>query len=73
MFCAEKTPHLGDELWPGRLVFKQQVVPALKRNEAGAGDGGGAHTLREWFDCSNRDLGLKRILLVLLTLTGVQE
>jgi hypothetical protein len=29
--------------------------------------------LREWFDCSNRDLGLKRILLVLLALTGVQE
>ena len=37
------------------------------------GDGGGAHTLREWFDCSHRDLGLKRILLVLLALTGVHE
>jgi tripeptide aminopeptidase len=37
------------------------------------GDGGGAHTLREWYDCTNRDLGLKRILLILLALTGVHE
>jgi len=37
------------------------------------GDGGGAHTLREWFDCMHRDLGLKRILLALLGLTGVRE
>ena len=37
------------------------------------GDGGSAHTIREWFDCANRDLGLKRILLTLLTLTGVSE
>lgn len=37
------------------------------------GEGGSAHTLREWFDCTNRDLGLKRILLTLLTLTGVKE
>jgi acetylornithine deacetylase/succinyl-diaminopimelate desuccinylase-like protein len=37
------------------------------------GDGGGAHTLREWFDCTHRDVGLKRILLALLALTGVRE
>lgn len=37
----------------------------------GGGLGGGAHTLQEWFDCSGRDLGLKRILLTLLTLAGV--
>jgi acetylornithine deacetylase/succinyl-diaminopimelate desuccinylase-like protein len=37
------------------------------------GDGGGAHTQREWFDCANRDVGLKRILLTLLALTGVSE
>ena len=34
----------------------------------GGGSGGGAHTLQEWFDCSGRELGLKRILLTLLTL-----
>ena len=37
----------------------------------GGGTGGGAHTLQEWFDCSGRELGLKRILLTLLALAGV--
>jgi acetylornithine deacetylase/succinyl-diaminopimelate desuccinylase-like protein len=37
----------------------------------GGGAGGGAHTLQEWFDCSGRELGLKRILLTVLTLAGV--
>jgi acetylornithine deacetylase/succinyl-diaminopimelate desuccinylase-like protein len=39
----------------------------------GGGSGGGAHTLQEWFDCTGRDLGLKRILLTLLALSGVSE
>src|SRR5881296_1239001 len=37
----------------------------------GGGSGGGAHTLQEWFDCSGRELGLKRILLAALALAGV--
>jgi tripeptide aminopeptidase len=37
----------------------------------GGGTGGGAHTLQEWFDCSGRELGLKRILLTLLGLAGI--
>jgi acetylornithine deacetylase/succinyl-diaminopimelate desuccinylase-like protein len=36
----------------------------------GGGLGGGAHTLQEWFDCSGRELGLKRILLTLLHLAN---
>ncbi len=39
----------------------------------GGGSGGGAHTLQEWFDCNGRDLGLKRILLTMLALSGVGE
>ena len=39
----------------------------------GGGTGGGAHTLQEWFDCSGRELGLKRILLTLLMLAGAGE
>jgi tripeptide aminopeptidase len=39
----------------------------------GGGTGGGAHTLQEWFDCSGRELGLKRILLTLLMLAGTEE
>jgi hypothetical protein len=38
----------------------------------GGGAGGGAHTLQEWFDSTGRDLGLRRILLLVLALAGVQ-
>ncbi|MGB8006979.1 MAG: M20/M25/M40 family metallo-hydrolase [Terriglobales bacterium] len=39
----------------------------------GGGSGGGAHTLQEWFDCDGRELGLRRILLAMLTLSAVCE
>lgn len=68
--------HLGMESFP-RLASTDANIPlslGIESTAIGAGgDGGGAHTLREWFDCANRDLGLKRILLVLLALTGVHE
>jgi tripeptide aminopeptidase len=68
--------HLRIESFP-RLASTDANVPLALGIEAttigAGGDGGGAHTMREWFDCTNRDLGLKRILLVLLALTGVQE
>jgi len=60
-----------------RLASTDANVPLALGKEAttigAGGDGGSAHTVREWFDCTNRDLGLKRILLTLLTLTGVNE
>src|SRR5215813_4159403 len=34
------------------------------------GQGGGAHTLHEWYAPAGRDLGLKRILLTVLALSG---
>ncbi|MCU1284736.1 MAG: peptidase [Acidobacteriales bacterium] len=37
------------------------------------GTGGGAHTIQEWYDASGRDLGLKRVMLAVLALTGVNE
>jgi len=37
------------------------------------GTGGGAHTLHEWYDPAGRDRALKRILLVILALAGVNE
>jgi di/tripeptidase len=37
------------------------------------GTGGGAHSLNEWYDPTNRDAGLKRVLLAVLTLAGVAE
>jgi acetylornithine deacetylase/succinyl-diaminopimelate desuccinylase-like protein len=41
-------------------------IPAIAIG--GGGSGGGAHTAQEWFRPEGRDLGLKRILLVLLLL-----
>ncbi len=37
------------------------------------GSGGGAHTIAEWYDPTGRDLGLKRILLLILALAGVPD
>ena len=37
------------------------------------GSGGGAHTIHEWFDPTGRDLGLRRILLLTLALSGVSD
>ncbi len=37
------------------------------------GQGGGAHTVHEWFDPAGRDLALKRILLIVLALAGVPD
>ena len=68
--------HLGIKSFP-RIASTDANIPLSLGREAttlgAGGDGGGAHTLREWFDCTHRDLGLKRILLTLLTLTGVKE
>jgi acetylornithine deacetylase/succinyl-diaminopimelate desuccinylase-like protein len=60
-----------------RLASTDANVPLALGKQAitigAGGDGGGAHTLREWFDYTNRDLGLKRVLLTLLVLAGVSE
>jgi di/tripeptidase len=41
-------------------------IPAIAVGAGGIG--GGAHTTQEWFHPEGRDLGLKRILLILLLL-----
>jgi tripeptide aminopeptidase len=35
------------------------------------GNGGGAHSLKEWYEPAGRELGLKRVLLTLLGIAGV--
>ncbi|HSC56501.1 MAG TPA: M20/M25/M40 family metallo-hydrolase [Nitrospira sp.] len=51
-------------------------IPLSQGREAIAigagGSGGGAHTLQEWYDPAGRELGLKRILLSVLALSGYQ-
>ena len=42
-------------------------VPSLSMGAGG--DGGGAHTLAEWYSAKDRETGLKRVLLLALTMT----
>jgi tripeptide aminopeptidase len=66
--------HLGNAAQIHRASTDANVPLSLGREAiaiGGGGSGGGAHTLQEWFDCSGRELGLRRILLALLTLAGV--
>jgi acetylornithine deacetylase/succinyl-diaminopimelate desuccinylase-like protein len=68
--------HLGNAAQIQRASTDANIPLSLGREAiaiGGGGVGGGAHTLQEWFDCSGRDLGLKRILLTLLALAGVAE
>ena len=52
-------------------------IPLSQGREAIAlgagGTGAGAHTIHEWFDPYGRDLGLKRLLLLTLALTGLEQ
>lgn len=43
-------------------------IPAV--SIGAGGEGGGIHTRAEWYDARGRDLGLRRILLLLLALAG---
>ena len=68
--------HLGNASQIQRASTDANVPLSLGREAiaiGGGGAGGGAHTLQEWFDCNGRELGLKRILLSLLALTGMSE
>lgn len=68
--------HLGNTAQVQRASTDANVPLSLGREAiaiGGGGSGGGAHTLQEWFDCNGRDLGLKRILLTMLTLAGSGE
>ena len=66
--------HLGNVAQVQRASTDANIPLSLGREAiaiGGGGLGGGAHTLQEWFDCSGRELGLKRILLSVLALAGV--
>jgi tripeptide aminopeptidase len=68
--------HLGNAAQVQRASTDANVPLSLGREAiamGGGGSGGGAHTLQEWFDSNERELGLKRILLTMLTLAGVGE
>ncbi len=68
--------HLGNTAQVQRASTDANIPLSMGREAiaiGGGGSGGGAHTLQEWFDCNGRELGLKRILLTMLTLSGAGE
>jgi di/tripeptidase len=68
--------HLGVNSRVQRASTDANVPISLGREAVAigaGGTGGGAHTLHEWYDPAGRDLGLKRALLITLTLAGVGE
>lgn len=48
-----------------------QGIPAIAIGAGG--QGGGSHSLDEWYDPAGRELGLKRALLAILAVAGVQS
>ncbi len=68
--------QLGNSAQVQRASTDANIPLSLGREAiaiGGGGSGGGAHTLQEWFDCDGRSLGLRRILLTMLALSGAGE
>jgi tripeptide aminopeptidase len=57
-----------------RLASTDANIPLSLGIEAlsigAGGDGGGVHTYAEWYDARNRELGLRRVLLLLLAMAN---
>jgi tripeptide aminopeptidase len=67
--------QLGISSRPQRASTDANIPLSLGREAiaiGAGGSGGGAHTLHEWYDPARRDLGLRRILLAMLALTGTE-
>ena len=68
--------HLGNSAQVQRASTDANVPISLGREAiaiGAGGNGGGAHTLQEWFDPAGRALGLTRILLIALALAGAER
>ena len=68
--------HLNNSARVQRASTDANIPLSLGREAiaiGAGGSGGGAHTVNEWYDPAGRDLGLKRILLLTLALSGVPE
>ncbi len=65
--------HLGNSAQVQRASTDANIPISMGREAiaiGAGGSGGGAHTQQEWFDTTGRELGLARILLIVLALAG---
>jgi len=63
--------HVGNRAKVQRASTDANIPISLGREAVAigaGGSGGGAHTLQEWFDTTGRELGLRRILLLVLAM-----
>ena len=68
--------HLGNEAKVQRASTDANIPISMGREAiaiGAGGSGGGAHTLQEWFDTTGREIGLQRILLIVLALAGTEK
>ncbi|HKW17327.1 MAG TPA: M20/M25/M40 family metallo-hydrolase [Terriglobales bacterium] len=68
--------HLGNNAQVQRASTDANIPISIGREAiaiGAGGNGGGAHTLHEWFDPTGRVLGLTRILLITLVLAGAKK
>ena len=69
MLSADRHLNLKTDLRLGSTDANIPLSLGVQAISLGAGgDGGGAHTLAEWYLAKNRELGLRRILLLALTM-----
>jgi tripeptide aminopeptidase len=67
--------YLGNRSRPERSSTDANIplsmgIPAIALG--GGGHGGGSHSLSEWYDSTDRDIGVKRVLLTALAVAGLQ-
>jgi tripeptide aminopeptidase len=68
--------HLGNSAQIQRASTDANIPISMGREAiaiGAGGNGGGAHTLQEWFDPTGRALGLTRVLLIALALAGAER
>ena len=66
--------HLGNSARLHRASTDANIPMSLHKeaiSTGAGGSGGGAHTVHEWYDPTQRELGLKRILLAVVALAGL--
>jgi acetylornithine deacetylase/succinyl-diaminopimelate desuccinylase-like protein len=67
--------HLGNASRLIRASTDANIPLSLGREAVAVGSGGtggGAHTIHEWYDPRGRDLGLKRLLLIVAAMAGAE-
>ena len=67
-WCVARLKENSDEAKCGIELRHVSWIVDHIGGMGGGGDGGGAHTLAEWYSARDREMGLKRVLLLALAM-----